>query len=102
MSSHPHGEVPLLYYDLSAHYSGVLKEAPEMLTMFLESMCGDRGLQHSHARVRCRGCYVLLRLVKSVGAGAMRPHAGAIVDGCCRIRYLGRHVDEATNVSTDL
>ena len=82
VAAHPHREVLLLYYDLSVRYAGVLKESPELLTALLASLSGDRGLQHPHARVRCRCCYLLLRLVKSVGTDAMRPHVEAVVDGC--------------------
>eukprot|EP00584_Thalassiosira_punctigera_P016369 CAMPEP_0172576752 /NCGR_PEP_ID=MMETSP1067-20121228/137885_1 /TAXON_ID=265564 ORGANISM="Thalassiosira punctigera, Strain Tpunct2005C2" /NCGR_SAMPLE_ID=MMETSP1067 /ASSEMBLY_ACC=CAM_ASM_000444 /LENGTH=297 /DNA_ID=CAMNT_0013369429 /DNA_START=700 /DNA_END=1590 /DNA_ORIENTATION=- len=58
-----------------------------LLTLFLGSMSGERGLQHPHERVRCRCCYLLLRLVKSVGANAMRPHVEAVVDGCQRLLF---------------
>lgn len=81
VSSHPHREVLLLYYDLSVRYSAILKESPELLAMLLGSISGNKGLQHPHARVRCRCCYLLLRLIKSVGAVSMRPHVEAVVDG---------------------
>lgn len=81
VASHPHREVLLLYYDVSVRYSAILKDTPELLALFLGSISGGRGLQHPHTRVRCRCCYLLLRLVKSVGAKTMRPHVEAIVDG---------------------
>ena len=81
VASHPHREVLLLYYDISVRYAAILKECPELLTLFLGSLSGNRGLQHTHARVRCRCCYLLLRLIKSVGAKAMKPHVEAIVEG---------------------
>mmetsp|Transcript_2581 Transcript_2581/g.5540 ORF Transcript_2581/g.5540 Transcript_2581/m.5540 type:complete len:1113 (-) Transcript_2581:37-3375(-) len=79
--SHPHREVLLLYYDLSVRYSAILKDSPELLSLLLGSLSGNRGLQHPHPRVRCRCCYLVLRLVKLVGAKAMRPHVEVIVDG---------------------
>ena len=81
VSSHPHREVLLLYYDISVRYVSILKETPELLTLLLGSLSGNRGLQHSYTRLRCRCCYLLLRLIKSVGAKAMRPHVEAVVDG---------------------
>mmetsp|Transcript_8381 Transcript_8381/g.15222 ORF Transcript_8381/g.15222 Transcript_8381/m.15222 type:complete len:1111 (-) Transcript_8381:90-3422(-) len=87
VSSHPHREILLLYYDLSVRYSGILKETPELLTVMLASISGNRGLQHPHTRVRCRCCYLLLRLVKLVGANAMRPHVEVVVDGCQRLLF---------------
>ena len=81
VASHQHREVLLLYYDISVRYAAILKECPELLTIFLGSLSGNRGLQHPHARVRCRCCYLLLRLIKSIGAKAMKPHVEAIVEG---------------------
>ena len=80
VSSHPHREVLLLYYDICVRYSAILKESPEILTLLLGSMLSNRGLQHPHTRVRCRCCYQLQRLIKSVGVAAMRPHIEAVVD----------------------
>ncbi|KAL9187353.1 hypothetical protein ACHAXT_001456 [Thalassiosira profunda] len=87
VSSHPHREVLLLYYDLSVRYSALLKESPELLTILLGSLSGDRGLQHSHTRVRCRCCYLLLRLIKGVGAKAMLPHVEPVVDGVQKLLF---------------
>ncbi|KAL7537714.1 hypothetical protein ACHAXR_008708 [Thalassiosira sp. AJA248-18] len=81
VSSHPHREILLLYYDLGVRYSALLKDSPELLTLLLGSLSGNRGLQHPHTRVRCRCCYLLLRLIKLVGAKAMRAHVEVVVDG---------------------
>jgi len=87
VSSHPHREVLLLYYDLSVRYSALLKEMPELLAVLLSSISGNHGLQHPHTKVRCRCSYLLLRLVKLVGAKAMRPHVEVVVDGCQRLLF---------------
>jgi exportin-T len=81
VSSHPHREVIMLYYDICVRYSAILKESPDLLTLLVGSLLSNRGLQHAHIRVRCRCCYQLLRLIKSIGAMAMRPHIEAVVDG---------------------
>ena len=87
VSSHPHREVLLLYYDLSVRYSSLLKDSPELLALLLGSLSGSRGLQHPHERVRCRCCYLLLRLIKSVGAKAMLPRVEVVVDGIQRLLF---------------
>ena len=81
VSCHPHREVLLLYYDICVRYSAILNVSPDLLSLLLTSILSDRGLMHPHTRVRCRCCYHLLRLIKSVGATAMRPHIEAVVDG---------------------
>lgn len=81
VTAHPHREVLLLYYDIGVRYATILKDSPELLTRLLGALSGKFGLQHSHERVRSRCCYLLLRLVKSVGAEVMRPHVEPIVDG---------------------
>ncbi|KAL7547463.1 hypothetical protein ACHAWF_010756 [Thalassiosira exigua] len=81
VAHHPHREVLLLYYDLCVRYSALLRESPELLTLFLGSLYGNRGLQHPHPRVRCRCCYLLLRTVKLVGAKSMKAHVEVIVEG---------------------
>lgn len=81
VSSHPHREVLLLYYDLSVRYAAILKEMPDLLSNLLGGLSGAQGLQHPHARARSRCCYLLLRLVKSVGGKAMRPYVEVVADG---------------------
>lgn len=93
VSSHPHREVLLLYYDLSVRYASLLKDSPpELLSGLLGALSGDRGLQHPHARVRSRCCYLLLRLVKSVGAKAMRPYVEVVVDGIQRLLFPSTNI----------
>ncbi|KAL7487514.1 hypothetical protein ACHAW6_013104 [Cyclotella cf. meneghiniana] len=81
VSCHAHREVLLLYYDLSVRYAAILKEFPELLSNLLGGLTGTQGLQHPHARARSRCCYLLLRLVKSVGGKTMRPYVEVVVYG---------------------
>lgn len=67
---HSHREVLTLYYETAVRYHPLLKEKPELLQTLLGSLTDTRGLQHSHPRVRSRSCYLLLRLVKSVGTSS--------------------------------
>ena len=81
VSSHPHREVLLLYYDLSVRYAAILKDIPELLSNLLGGLSGDQGLQHPHVRVRSRCCYLLLRLVKSTGGKALSTYVQVVVEG---------------------
>jgi exportin-T len=85
---HPHREVLTLYYETAVRYYPLLKERPDLLKIVLESLSGNRGLQHEHSRVRSRCCYMLLRLVKSVGNNSnssgpnpLRPYVETAVSG---------------------
>lgn len=85
---HPHREVITLYYEIAVRYYPLLKERPDLLQKVLQSLTGSRGLQHEHSRVRSRCCYMLLRLVKSVGNNCnssgpnpMRPYVETAVVG---------------------
>lgn len=80
VTQHPHREVLLLYYDLSVRYYPLFIQQPHLLPPVLEGLSGERGLQHSHPRVRSRSCYLLLRLVKSV-IKVMRPYVETAVTG---------------------
>mmetsp|Transcript_1749 Transcript_1749/g.3879 ORF Transcript_1749/g.3879 Transcript_1749/m.3879 type:complete len:1001 (-) Transcript_1749:62-3064(-) len=66
---HSHEEVIILYYDTSVRYYPLLKDQPELLQLLLDALTGNRGLQHSSSRVRSRCCYMLLRLIRSIGKG---------------------------------
>jgi exportin-T len=83
---HSHREVLALYYETAVRYHPLLKERTELLQKVLESLTGQRGLQHEHSRVRSRCCYLLLRLVKSVGSSnasnsVLRPYVETAVSG---------------------
>jgi exportin-T len=83
---HSHREVLNLYYETAVRYHPLLKERPDLLQKVLESITGSRGLQHGHPRVRSRCCYLLLRLVKSVGGSGgtnsvLRPYVETAVSG---------------------
>ncbi len=85
---HPHREVLTLYYEIAARYYPLLRDRTDLLQKVLESISGTRGLQHEHSRVRSRCCYMLLRLVKSVGNNSnhsgpnvLRPYVETAVAG---------------------
>ncbi|KAL3925244.1 MAG: hypothetical protein SGILL_000542 [Bacillariaceae sp.] len=88
VEEHPHREVLSLYYETSVRYYPILKEKPELLQKVMQSMTGPRGLQHIHAKVRSRCCYLLLRLIKSVGTSnsggsgnVLRPYVEGAISG---------------------
>ena len=80
IAEHPHREVLILYYDIVVRYSSIFKEKPELLPNVLSSISGDCGLQHQHPRVRSRSCYLLLKLIKALGA-VLRPYVETAVVG---------------------
>ncbi|KAL3917409.1 MAG: hypothetical protein SGILL_004727, partial [Bacillariaceae sp.] len=88
IEQHPHREVVTLYYETSVRYYPILKEKPELLQKVMQSMTGPRGLQHEHLKVRSRCCYLLLRLIKSVGSNntngigsVLRPYVESAISG---------------------
>eukprot|EP00536_Pseudo-nitzschia_multiseries_P003374 jgi/Psemu1/185823/e_gw1.52.10.1 len=87
---HPHREILTLYYETSVRYYPLLRERPDLLQKVLGAMTGTRGLQHENAKVRSRCCYLLLRLIKSVGSSGskktneqsfLRPYVEGAVSG---------------------
>jgi len=76
---HPHREVLTLYYETSVRYYPLLKERSDLLQKVLEGMTGTRGLQHEYARVRSRCCYLLLRLIKSVGSNSNKSNQNSVL-----------------------
>ena len=80
ISAHPHREVLILYYDVAVRYAPIFKDHPELLPPVLAALTGERGIQHSHTRVRSRSCYLLLRLVKALES-EMRPIVETAVNG---------------------
>lgn len=86
ITSHAHIEVLTLYYETSVRYYPLLKERPELLQKLLGALTGSAGLQSDHARVRSRCCYLLLRLIKSVGnskstTNVLRPYVETAIGG---------------------
>ena len=77
---HHHREVVIIYYEIVARYSQVLKYQPNLLTNILSNLSGANGIQHTHGRVRSRSCYLLLRLVKTMGP-ILRPYVETAVVG---------------------
>lgn len=78
--NHGHREVLIVYYDVAVRYYPVFETEPALLSKVLAALTGTTGLQHVHARVRSRCCYLLLRLVKSL-ASLMRPYVETAVGG---------------------
>eukprot|EP00977_Amphora_coffeiformis_P029498 scaffold41083_cov191-Amphora_coffeaeformis.AAC.7 len=88
---HPqqHREVLRLYYETAVRYSlFYTKEsqphAEALLGNLLSALTGNCGLQHEHAQVRSRCCYLLLRLVKAL-IKLLRPLVQSAVGGICRL-----------------
>eukprot|EP00980_Cylindrotheca_fusiformis_P024345 scaffold11783_cov120-Cylindrotheca_fusiformis.AAC.5 len=86
ITSHPHVEVLTLYYETSVRYYPLLKDRPDLLQILLGALTGRRGLQNEHARVRSRCCYLLPRLIKSVGNSnatnsILRPYVETAITG---------------------
>ena len=80
--NHSHSEVLLLYYDVAVRYCSIFQRSEyiALLAQVLQAITGVRGLQHDHAKVRSRSCYLLLRLVKSL-TSLMRPSVETAVVG---------------------
>lgn len=80
IAAHPHREVLLLYYDVAVRYFAIFEKQDDLLPPLLAALSGTRGLQHEHAHVRSRSCYLLLKLVKSV-VKIMGPYVETAVTG---------------------
>lgn len=80
ITSHPHREVLMLYYDLSVRYYPILRDVPDLLPSILGALSGTCGLQHPHPRMRSRACYLLLKLIKAIPT-VLRPYAETAVNG---------------------
>jgi len=87
---HPHREILTLYYETSVRYFPLFRERPDLLQKVLGAMTGTRGLQHENDKVRSRCCYLLLRLIKSMGNSGsnkaneqsfLRPYVETAVSG---------------------
>jgi exportin-T len=106
ITSHPHLEVLTIYYETSVRYYPLLKERPELLQKLLGALTGSRGLQNEHARVRSRCCYLLLRLIKSVGNSnatnnVLRPYvetAIAGIQGLLENKSIQLRMDDTLNL----
>ena len=88
ISFHPHREVLTLYYEMAVRYYPLLRDRSDLLQKTLGSLTSPQGIQHTHPRVRSRSCYLLLRLVKSVGSSnnsaktnVLRPYVETAVSG---------------------
>jgi len=88
ITQHPHREILTLYYETSVRYFPLLKDRPDLLQKVLGAMTGTHGLQHESAKARSRCCYLLLRLVKSLGSNSsksdksvLRPYVETAVSG---------------------
>lgn len=86
IACHQHQEVLTLYYEIAVRYYPLLKEKPDLLQKVLTSLTGSQGLQHENSRVRSRCCYLLLRLIKTVGNSnttnsVLRPYVETAIIG---------------------
>jgi len=80
ITSHPHREILMLYYDLSVRYYPILRDSPDLLPPILGALSGASGLQHPHPRMRSRACYLLLKLIKSIPT-VLQAYAETAVNG---------------------
>lgn len=97
ITSHPHREILILYYDITVRYSDLLQDMPELLPNVLSAISGNKGLQHEHPRVRSRSCYLLLKLVKALGP-TLRPTVETAISGIQRLlsnQVLTLHPDDS-------
>lgn len=88
ITHHPHREVLIFYYETSVRYYPLLKDRPDLLQKVLSALTGTRGLQHENSKARSRCCYLLLRLIKSLGNSTnknensvLRPYVETAVSG---------------------
>ncbi|KAG7348477.1 hypothetical protein IV203_017182 [Nitzschia inconspicua] len=88
ISKHQHREVLIVYYETSVRYYPILKDRPELLQLLLQAMTGPQGLQYGHQKVQSRCCYLLLRLIKSLGntnsnnsSTVLRPYVETAISG---------------------
>lgn len=84
ITRHYHPEVLLLYYELTLRYHAMFSKLPQLLSTVLDALSGTFGIQHAHARVRSRCCYILLRLVKHT-VNLLRDFAETAIVGICRL-----------------
>jgi exportin-T len=97
ITSHPHREILILYYDIAVRYSDILQDMPELLPNVLSAISGNKGLQHDHPRVRSRSCYLLLKLVKALGS-TLQPMVETAITGIQALlsnQVLSLHPDDS-------
>ena len=66
-----HRVVLLLYFDVAVRYLEVMREDPKLVALVLGSLSNSGRLPHSRSRVQRCCYYLLLRLIKVVGAKVM-------------------------------
>ncbi|ETW07728.1 hypothetical protein H310_02175 [Aphanomyces invadans] len=81
--SHPnlpsfHYRTLCMYYELTTRYSPLLRVDANLLLRLLECIFGSAGVSHHHPTVRSRSCYLVLRLLKSLGT-AVHPHMSQLL-----------------------
>ena len=64
--AHPHGTIPLLFFEIVVRYNVFFEKRPEFFAVALHSFVGTNGLHHSDLYVRTRTAYLLLRLAKTM------------------------------------
>ncbi|KDO33798.1 hypothetical protein SPRG_01677 [Saprolegnia parasitica CBS 223.65] len=68
----------IMYYELCVRYSPLMRTHPELLRLLLSHIFGAGGVGHRHGTLRSRACYLVLRLLKSLGA-SVHPHMAQLL-----------------------
>ncbi|RHY91789.1 hypothetical protein DYB35_002329 [Aphanomyces astaci] len=67
-----------MYYEITTRYSTLLRIDSNLLLLLLQRIFGSAGVGHLHPTVRSRSCYLVLRLLKSLGS-AVHPHMSQLL-----------------------
>ncbi|KAF0682586.1 Aste57867_25293 [Aphanomyces stellatus] len=73
-----HYRVLCMYYELTTRYSQLLRVYPNLLLLLLDRMFGSAGVGARHPTLRSRACYLVLRLLKSLGT-SVHPHMSQLL-----------------------
>lgn len=78
VDQHPHWSVLLMYYEVCARYSWVMKDRPNLLEKVIGALLSQNGLRNDQPTLRARSCYQLLKILEAAGAAAV-PYLGPIM-----------------------
>ncbi|OQR84924.1 exportin-T [Achlya hypogyna] len=68
----------VMYYEICVRYSALWRTHPALLEQLLSHIFGAGGVGHRHPTLRSRACYLVLRLLKSLGS-AVHPHMAPLL-----------------------
>ncbi|OQR95644.1 exportin-T [Thraustotheca clavata] len=68
----------IMYYELGVRYSALWRTHPELLALLLQHIFSSGGVGHVHPTLRSRSCYLILRLLKSLGT-SVHPHMAQVL-----------------------